>query len=154
MDYITFRAGIALALSLFIAIVIGGPIIRRLRIYYARQGGENQRDLDHGGKITARTNALENIKHVLDNMDETNLEKTFAERESLIRSVYLDCTGVSDRTAGLLGGRRRVTGDTRRVLRVALDGPQPSPGHHWTSPSRHLKSLSTSTFCLKFRNAH
>ena len=75
MDYITFRAGIALALSLFIAIVIGGPIIRRLRIYYSRKGGENQRDLDNGGKVTAHTNALENIQIVLDNMDETNLEK-------------------------------------------------------------------------------
>ena len=75
MDYITFRAGIALALSLFIAIVVGGPIIRRLRIYYARQGGENQRDLDNAGKITARTNAIQNIQQVLDNMEETNLEK-------------------------------------------------------------------------------
>lgn len=74
-DYITFRAGIALALSLFVAIVIGGPIIRRLRVYYAMQGGENQRDLDNGGKITAHTNALENIQFVLDNMDETNQEK-------------------------------------------------------------------------------
>ncbi len=75
MDYITFRAGLALSLSLFVAIVIGAPIIRRLNDYYTRKGYENQRDLDNSGKITAHTDALENIHVVLDNMDESDVEK-------------------------------------------------------------------------------
>jgi len=60
---------------LFIAIVIGAPIIRRLEAYYTRKGYENQRDLDNNGKITAHTDALENIHKVLDNMSESEVEK-------------------------------------------------------------------------------
>ncbi len=33
--------------------------------------------------------------------EDVNLERTFARREALIRSVYLDCSGVSDRAAAL-----------------------------------------------------
>ena len=75
MDYITFRAGITLALSLFITIVIGGAIIKKLERYYAKQGGESQRDLDNGGKIISHTDAIEKIQTVLTNMDETEQEK-------------------------------------------------------------------------------
>ena len=75
MDYITFRAGITLALSLFIAIVIGGAIIKKLERYYTKQGGENQRDLDNAGKIVSHTDAIEKIQFVLNNLDETDQEK-------------------------------------------------------------------------------
>ena len=75
MDYITFRAGIALALSLFVVIVIGSPMINRLKKFYALHGGEDQRDLDASGRITARTNYLEKIKDELDRIDESDTEK-------------------------------------------------------------------------------
>ena len=75
VDYITFRAGITLALSLFIAMVIGGSIIKKLEAYYNRQGGENMRDLDNGGKIISHTDAIEKIQTVLTNMDESEQEK-------------------------------------------------------------------------------
>ena len=75
MDYITFRAGITLALSLFIAIVIGGAIIKKLERYYTKQGGESQRDLDNAGKIVSHTDAIEKIQFVLNNLDETDQEK-------------------------------------------------------------------------------
>ena len=75
MDYITFRAGVTLALSLFFAIVIGGSIIKKLEAYYNRQGGENMRDLDNGGKIVSHTDAIEKIQDVLANLDETDQEK-------------------------------------------------------------------------------
>ena len=75
MDYITFRAGVTLALSLFFAIVIGGSIIKKLEAYYDRQGGENMRDLDNGGKIVSHTDAIEKIQDVLANLDETDQEK-------------------------------------------------------------------------------
>ena len=47
MDYITFRSGAALALSLFIALVIGRKIINRLQLM---QVGEIVRDLDIEGQ--------------------------------------------------------------------------------------------------------
>ena len=47
MDYITFRSGAALALSLFIALVIGRKIINRLQLM---QVGELVRDLDIEGQ--------------------------------------------------------------------------------------------------------
>ena len=48
MDYITFRSGIALVLSLFIAIVIGRRIIDRLQLM---QVGEIVRDLGLEGQM-------------------------------------------------------------------------------------------------------
>ena len=74
-DYITFRAGLALALSLIIAIFIGGPIIKRLERYYAMMGGEDQRDLDNQGRITAHTSALEKIQRTLNNLEESDKDK-------------------------------------------------------------------------------
>lgn len=75
MDYITFRAGLALALSLFIVIVIGNPMINWLRKFYVRHGGEDQRDLDHSGNIVGRTNYLEKIREELERIDENDTEK-------------------------------------------------------------------------------
>lgn len=75
MDYITFRAGLALALSLFIVIVIGSPLINRLRKFYNSHGGEDQRDLDNSGTIIGRTNYLEKIREEIDRIDENDTEK-------------------------------------------------------------------------------
>lgn len=98
MDFITFRAGIALALSLFIAIVIGAPIIRKLEEYYALQGGENQRDLDNGGKIISHTDALAKIQEVLGNLDESEDEK----KEDVAKCLEKDRKSKTPSMGGLI----------------------------------------------------
>ena len=55
MDYITFRSGIALVLSLFIAIVIGRRIIDRLQLM---QVGEIVRDLGLEGQMKNQAHQL------------------------------------------------------------------------------------------------
>lgn len=53
-------------------------------------------------------------------MDNTNMERTFAERESLIRSVYLDCDGVSDRARALAEQITAECGsDSEKVYAIA-----------------------------------
>ena len=98
MDYITFRGGITLALSLFIAIVIGGSIIKKLEAYYNRQGGENMRDLDNGGKIVPHTDAIEKIQTVLSNMDETDVEK----KEDVAKCLEKDRKSQTPSMGGLI----------------------------------------------------